>query len=261
MTDRQLVSIVIPVYNEAQSIEKVLERVVKAPLPDWCDREIVIVDDGSRDKTVLRIQRFVRSHGVNGIVLHRGLINHGKGAALRAGFEIATGSIILVQDGDLEYSPSDYINLLLPFANPEIEVVYGSRFTLGMPKGMKFKNAVANKILALSASFLFRQNITDEATGFKVFRHSVLNRVSLKCRGFEFCPEFTAKVARLGVRITEVPIQYNPRSIDEGKKIRAVDGFIALWTLVKFRLTPTRLFELTPRSKELELESSSRLAS
>lgn len=232
------VSIVIPVYNEALAIYELLRRVVSAPL-DGHQAEVVIVDDGSTDETIARIEAFRNDHPNCKLVIryHRGLINHGKGAALRAAFKLAEGDIILIQDGDLEYSPEDYPTLLAPFADPNVDVVYGSRFMHGNPKEMKLPNLIANKILTWTVRLLYRQNMTDEATGYKVFRRRILGSIDFKSRGFEFCPEFTSRVLRSGLSIIEVPIHYEPRGILEGKKIRAKDGFIALWWLLKLRFT------------------------
>ena len=233
------VSVVIPVYNEALAIYELLRRIFQADLKDSYEFEVIISDDGSTDETIDQVKRFVADHPQEGlqIKLHSGLINHGKGATLRAGFKLVSGEIIIIQDGDLEYSPADYTNLLKPFSNPNIHVVYGSRFLQGNPKGMKFLNLLANKILTLTTQVLYQQPLTDEATGYKVFRSGLLKDVSLKCRGFEFCPEFTSKVLQFGYKIVEVPISYNPRGILEGKKIKATDGFIAVWWLLKLRLS------------------------
>jgi dolichol-phosphate mannosyltransferase len=248
---RNLVSIVIPVYNEALAIREILRRVLSAPLPSWAEIEIVIVDDGSNDTTVHLIQDFIRENPGSAqlIRLHQALINHGKGAALRAGFKLAQGQIIIVQDGDLEYSPNDYSRLLQPFEDTDTQIVYGSRFMRGIPRGMKFWNALANRILSLAVQILFRHSMSDEATGYKVFRKEVLSELDLKCRRFEFCPEFTAKVLRRGYSIVEVPINYNPRGIFEGKKIKARDGFQALWTLVKYRIVPSKRGDSSAPSK------------
>lgn len=235
------VSVVIPVYNEAPAVSEVLRRVCKASLPAGFDSEIVVVDDGSTDHTIETIEEFRLEHPeyADRVRVHESLINHGKGAALRAGFKIAEGDIILVQDGDLEYSPSDYASLLEPFADPAVQVVYGSRFFHGAPKGMKLPNLLANLILSFTTTLLYGQRITDEATGYKVFRRSVLDRFELSCRRFEFCPEFTGNVLKAGFRIHEVPIHYNPRGILEGKKIKASDGFVAIWWLLKVWLLGT----------------------
>ena len=234
-TTRSKLSIIIPVYNEALAITELLRRVCRAPLPDWCDAEVVVVDDGSTDETIQSVRDFIDEHPeyAEKVRLHESLINHGKGAALRAGFKIARGDIVLVQDGDLEYSPSDYPRLLKPFQSEDVHVVYGSRFLNGTPRGMKLPNLIANRILSLTTTLLYGQRVTDEATGYKVFRAEVLDQFELQCRRFEFCPEFTGRVLQAGYRIHEVPITYNPRGILEGKKIKASDGFVAIYWLLK----------------------------
>ena len=238
-SDRATLSVVIPVYNEAVAITEVLRRVCAAPLPAWCKSEVVVVDDGSTDKTLDSIREFSKAHPgyADKVRLYQSLINHGKGAALRAGFKIAEGAIVLVQDGDLEYFPDDYSKLLEPFGDPEVHVVYGSRFANGWPKGMKLPNLIANRILSWAATLLYGQRISDEATGYKVFRRSVLDHFDLRCRRFEFCPEFTGRARQAGFRIHEVPIRYNPRGILKGKKIKVSDGFMALWWLLKVRFS------------------------
>jgi dolichol-phosphate mannosyltransferase len=227
---RTKVSVVIPVYNEAPAVAELLRRVCKAPLPADFEMEVVVVDDGSTDRTMATIREFLAEHSeyADRLKIHESLINHGKGAALRAGFKIAAGEVILVQDGDLEYSPSDYPKLLEPFRDADVQVVYGSRFLDGMPKGMKLRNLVANLVLSAATTILYGQRVTDEATGYKVFRRRVLDRFELACRRFEFCPEFTGNVLKAGFRIHEVPISYEPRGILEGKKIKASDGFVAV---------------------------------
>jgi dolichol-phosphate mannosyltransferase len=225
------VSVIIPVYNEFRAFDQVLDRVRRAPLPPSCTKEIVVVDDGSTDGTAARVQDYSRE-GV--IVGHRSMLNFGKGTAVRVGITLATGDVILIQDGDLEYDPNDYARIIAPIVDGRADVVYGSRF-LGQPKGMALPNMVANRILTTSTNLLYAADITDEATAYKAFRTSVLRKIKLECRGFEFCPEVTAKVLRLGYRIWEVPISYNARGVAEGKKIRARHGFAALWTLTRYR--------------------------
>jgi dolichol-phosphate mannosyltransferase len=232
------VSVIIPVYNEFRAFDQVLERVRRASLPESCVKEIVVVDDGSTDGTAARVSAYDQQGLVIG---HQSVVNSGKGTAVRIGIALASGDIILIQDGDLEYDPNDYARLIEPIVRGEADVVYGSRF-LGRPKGMAFRNLMANRILTATANLLYGAGLTDEATGYKAFRATVLDRIALTCRGFEFCPEVTAKVRRLGYKIHEVPISYNARGIAEGKKIRARHGFEALWTLIKYRLLPRKGF-------------------
>ncbi len=228
------VSIVIPVYNERNLLAQVIERVLAAPLPEGCQRELVVVDDGSTDGTADIIARFSARPELRSC---RSETNHGKGSAIRLGIAQAIGDIILIQDGDLEYDPRDYVKLLEPLVSGRAAVVYGSRF-LGGARGMKFANWLANKILTLAANILFQARITDEATAYKAFRADILKGLPLHCRRFEFCPEVTAKVRRLGHRIMETPISYNARCVVDGKKIRWQDGVVALWTLIKYRFAP-----------------------
>ncbi len=238
------VSIIVPVYNEFRTLARVLARIRQAPLPDGCAREIIVIDDGSTDGT----GRILREQADAGIVIarHAGS-NRGKGVAIRAGIELASGDIVLMQDGDLEYDPNDYARLLEPILRGDAEIVYGSRFR-GHPAGMAWKSRVANRLLTAAANLLYSARITDEATAYKAFRMPVLRGLRLECRRFEFCPEVTAKVRRLGYRICEVPISYNARGIADGKKIRARDGFEALWTLVKYRFARRASFTPHPRT-------------
>jgi dolichol-phosphate mannosyltransferase len=226
------ISILIPVYNEFRTFPQVLERVRSAPLPPGCTREIIVVDDGSTDGTTDMLRKYAEAGIVTG---HYSSSNSGKGMALRIGIGLASGDIIITQDGDLEYDPQDYSRLLEPLISNEADIVYGSRF-LGQPTGMAWKNRVANWILTKAANLLYHAQITDEATAYKAFRTELLRGLHLECVRFEFCPEVTAKLRRRGYRIREVPISYNARGIADGKKIRARDGFEALWTLIKYRL-------------------------
>ncbi|MGH9771445.1 MAG: glycosyltransferase family 2 protein [Candidatus Acidiferrales bacterium] len=230
------VSVIIPVYNEFRTFHEVLERVRRARLPEGCAKEIVVVDDGSTDGT----SKVFGDHERAGLIVGRhSPVNFGKGTAIRTGIGIASGDIILIQDGDLEYDPGDYASILEPIVKGEADVVYGSRFLKSFT-GMAMKYRIANRIFAALANFLYDARLTDEATAYKAFRASVLRNLKLDCQRFEFCPEVTAKLRRLGYDIHEVPIRYNPRGIEEGKKIRFMDGLETLWTLLKYRFVPRK---------------------
>ena len=223
-------SVIIPCFNEAETIEKVLNRVQAIDLVD----EVVIVDDGSVDGTrdLLRQMQEDGREGVR-IIFHEH--NKGKGAALVTGFAAAAGDIILIQDADLEYDPRDYPHLIQPIVEGISPVVYGSRFLGGPRKAMNFWNMIANKILTLATNMLYNAILSDMETCYKVFRTEVVRDMVIHARGFEFEPEFTAKVLKQGIRIYEVPISYNGREWTEGKKIKWTDAPIALWTLFKYR--------------------------
>jgi glycosyltransferase involved in cell wall biosynthesis len=223
-------SVIIPCYNEVEFIEDVLERVIDVGLAN----EIIIVDDGSTDGTRDTLREIETQAFPNVRVIYHER-NQGKGAALVTGFSYASSDVFLIQDADLEYDPREYPILLKPLQEGIASVVYGSRFLGGPRKAMNFWNMVANKILTLTTNILYNAIISDMETCYKVFRSDVVKDMVIHARRFDFEPEFTAKVLKQGIRIYEVPISYNGREWTEGKKITWKDGFIAMWTLVKYR--------------------------
>jgi len=220
-------SVIMPVHNEMHTIREVLKQVQEVDL----EKEVIIVDDHSSDGTRAILAQMTDDEVK--VVYHDQ--NTGKGAAIQTALQYVTGDIIIIQDGDLEYNPTDYHKLIEPIVEGRASVVYGSRF-LGEITNMHFLNYIANKILALTASLLFLNWITDEGTCYKVFKADLLKSLDLKCTGFDFCPEVTAKVRKRGYKIVEVPISYRGRSDEEGKKIRWQDGLEAFLNLIKYRL-------------------------
>ena len=222
-------SIVIPVYNEKDTVLELIRRVRAVALP--LEREIIIVDDFSTDGTRDLIRGL---EGPDARVLFQPK-NMGKGAALKAGFAAATGDIVLVQDADLEYDPAEYPALLAPILDGRADVVYGSRFLSGPHRVLLFWHSVGNKILTAFSNMVTNLNLTDMETCYKVFRREVLAGMTLKSGRFGFEPEFTVKVAKLKCRIYEVPISYSGRDYAEGKKITWKDGLAALWHILRYR--------------------------
>ncbi|MBA3884454.1 MAG: glycosyltransferase family 2 protein [Acidobacteria bacterium] len=228
------VSIIIPVYNEERTIGEILDRVWAVDLGD-IEREVVIVDDGSSDAT--RASIAANQHTRAGRVqVHQNPVNLGKGAAVRLGLSVATGDVLLVQDADLEFDPQEHGRLLQPILEGRADIVYGSRF-LDRASELSRKSRLANRFLTSLTNVLFWSKLTDMETAHKVFRREVLDDVRLRCVGFDFEPEVTAKLLLAGHRIVEVPISYKARSIEEGKKLRWTDGLDAVYTLIKCRVT------------------------
>jgi glycosyltransferase involved in cell wall biosynthesis len=221
-------SVVIPVYNEVDNIAEILKRVRATKLA----HEIIVVDDCSRDGTRLVLQQLDGKGGVR-LLLHE--TNQGKGAAVRTGLQEARGDVILIQDADLEYSPSDYPKLLEPIHQGIADVVYGSRFLGGPRRAVMYWHMVANKMLTFMTNILYDAILSDMETGYKVFRREVIEGMRLRSSRFDFEPEFTAKILKRRHRIYEVPISFNPRDYSEGKKIGLRDAFEAVWTLLKYR--------------------------
>ncbi len=224
-----MLSVLMPIFNERATLLPLLERIRAVPVT----KEILIVDDCSTDGTRELLQTEVEGRFPDVHVYYHDS-NQGKGAAIRTAIPHARGKFSIIQDGDLEYHPEDYVPILCAFKEYDAAVVYGSRFMNGWPK-MRLPNRIVNMLLAWMVRAFFRTPMTDEATCYKAFRTDVLQGIPLTCKRFEFCPEVTAKVIRRGHRLVEVPIRYEARSMAEGKKIRWTDGVAAIWTLIKFR--------------------------
>ncbi len=225
---RMNLSVIIPVYNEKDTVREIVSRVLEMKMAS----ELVIVDDGSKDGTREILAEIDGKDGVR-VILHPK--NQGKGAAVRTGLQSANGDILLIQDADLEYDPREYPGLLRPIQENLADVVYGSRFLGGARRPILFWNMVANKILTFMTNILYNNILTDMETGYKVFRREVVQNLQLRANRFDFEPEFTAKILKRHVRIFEVPIAFNPREYSEGKKIGLRDAFEAVWALVKYR--------------------------
>jgi glycosyltransferase involved in cell wall biosynthesis len=222
-------SVVIPAYNEKETIREIVDRVRATPF----EKEIVIVDDFSRDGTRDILREMEREPDIR-VFYHPE--NRGKGAALRTGFKQAAGDIVVVQDADLEYDPTEYDKLLEPILSGRADVVYGSRFAGGPHRVLYFWHSVANRFLTLCSNMMTNLNLTDMETCYKVFRREVIQKVDIVSNRFGVEPELTAKIARMGVRVYEVPISYNGRSYSEGKKIGWKDAVSALYCIIKFKL-------------------------
>lgn len=221
----QKLSIIIPCYNEENTIEKVLQEIERVNLD--LIKEIIVVDDGSGPRTKAILEKLENKYKI--IYLPK---NFGKGYAVRQGIRQATGDLILIQDADLEYDVNDYPKLIEPVINNGAEIVYGSRF---LQENEKSEYYLGVRALTLLINWLFFSKLTDSATCYKLFRSEHLKSLDLKCKRFEFCPEVTTKLLKKGLKIVEVPINYYPRSVVQGKKIKFRDGIEAAWTIIKYR--------------------------
>jgi len=245
-------SVVIPVYNEINTIHEILLRVQAAEIKG-VEKEIIVVDDCSRDGSTLFLQSLLdaskneqetftledgRQLDLTGVCVYFQGVNQGKGAALRRGFQEATGDAVIVQDADLEYDPNEYDRLLEPIQKNVADVVYGSRFLGGPHRVLYYTHFVANHFLTMLSNVLTNINLSDMETCYKVFRKEIIDQIEIKQDRFGFEPEVTAKVAHLKCRIYEVPISYYGRTYEEGKKISWKDGVNALWCILRYNLFP-----------------------
>jgi glycosyltransferase involved in cell wall biosynthesis len=229
-----VLSIVIPVYNEINTIEELLRRVANAPLPDGISKEIIIVDDSSKDGTREFLKKLDGSYKV---IFHEK--NRGKGAAVRTGLKHATGDFVIIQDADLEYNPDEIKDLLKPILEGKADVVYGSRFMSGRPHAvLRFWHYVGNKILTMISNAFTNLYLTDMETCYKLFTRKVVDDIGPKLvsNRFDIEPEITARIAKAGYRVFEVGISYGGRTKAEGKKIGWKDGFQAIWAIIKYNL-------------------------
>lgn len=220
------ISVIIPVYNERETILEILKKVQEVDL----DKEIIVVDDGSTDGTWELLEQ-VKGN----VILFRHDVNRGKGAAIRTALPHVHNGIVIIQDADLEYDPTDYSNLVRPIVDGKADVVYGSRFLGGPHRVLFFWHSLGNKLLTLFSNTLTDLSLTDMESGYKVFRADVIKELHLKSNRFGFEPEVTAKIAKRRLRIYEVPILYHGRTYQEGKKITWKDGVVALYYIVRFR--------------------------
>jgi glycosyltransferase involved in cell wall biosynthesis len=228
-------TVIIPVFNEVRTILKVLERVKQVPI----EKEVIVVDDASTDGTRSLLEK--GGEGVN-VLLHE--TNQGKGAAIRTALAHVTGELVVIQDADLEYDPSEYLHLMAPILEGKADVVYGSRFLGGPHRVLFFWHAVGNKIITSLSNMMTDLNLSDMETGYKIFKAEVLRKITIESNRFGFEPEITAKIAQLGCRIYEIPISYWGRDYSEGKKISWKDGIAALYWIIRYNL-----FRRTPKKR------------
>jgi cellulose synthase/poly-beta-1,6-N-acetylglucosamine synthase-like glycosyltransferase len=228
---KEKLSIVVPVYNEEKTIKGVVSRINKTKLP--LDKEIILINDGSKDNTEREIRKICKKNKKIKFISYKK--NKGKGYALRLGFKKASGTIIGIQDADLEYDIRDYKKLLKPLLNKDASVVYGNRFHNQKLKKNSFY--YGNRFLSFITSVIYSKKVNDMETCYKVFRKEILKKINLRSNRFDIEPEITAKILKNGHDIGEIPIKYNPRTKKQGKKIKVKDGFSALYSLIRYRFS------------------------
>ncbi len=231
---KTLLSILIPVYNEETTISEVVKRVMAVKLPSL-ERELIIVNDGSSDKTLGILDTYNNSKQIK---IYHHTKNKGKGAAIRTCILKAKGEILIIQDGDLELDPNDYVNILQPIIKDKKMVVYGSRFLAKPRKKLPWVTYIGNKILTFITNILYGSHLTDMATAYKAFQKKVLSNIVVESNGFEVDAEITSKILKNKHKIIEVPIKYFPRTIKEGKKLKIFDAISIIFTLLKLRFSP-----------------------
>ena len=231
-------SIVIPAYNEGRTIHLILDRIKAVTLMDNIRKELIVVNDCSRDNTVEAVEGYMRANPDLAITFYSHEVNMGKGAALHTGISKATGEVVIIQDADLEYDPREYNDVLKPIVEGNADVVYGSRFMGGNPhRILFFWHTIGNKFLTFLSNMFTNLNLTDMETCYKAFRREIIQGLDLREKRFGFEPEVTAKIARIkNIRIYEVGISYYGRTYEEGKKIGWRDGFRAIWCILKYNL-------------------------
>lgn len=237
-SDLKKLSIVIPAYNEERTIHLILDKVKAVQLENGMEKEVIVVNDCSKDNTTGAIEKYMASNPDMPIILYRHEVNMGKGAALHTGIKKATGDIVVIQDADLEYNPQEYNILIRPIVEGVADVVYGSRFMGGRPhRILFFWHTIGNKFLTTLSNVFTNLNLSDMETCYKVFRREIIQGLELKEKRFGFEPEVTAKISRVkNIRIYEVGISYYGRTYEEGKKIGWKDGFRAIWCILKYNL-------------------------
>ncbi len=228
-------SIMIPAYNESRTICFRLEKLKQLQLPNQIQKEIVVVNDCSTDDTEIIVQKFREENPQIEVVYCKHERNKGKGSAIRTAIAHISGNVAIVQDADLEYDPEDINTMLTYFFEHRLKVLYGSRFLDKQNRHSYSRFYWGGRLVSWVANILFLQRLTDEPTCYKMLDVQFLKQIPLRCTGFEFCPEITAKIAKKGIKIKEIPVRYYPRSIEEGKKIKWYDGLEAIWTLFKYR--------------------------